>query len=125
MLDLSKIESASYAMNVSLSKAGYRVEVTSAPSVDTSKAVNDYRKYIALTQRILDAKDNSLLGYITYRCTQTTSVKHPQFSSYEVLDVTYKPIEDAKFHLDKFPNVDECFKAVYTFIKKTFSLLPF
>lgn len=124
MLDLSKIESASYGMRISLSKLGYVVEVTSAPSVDSSKATNDYRKFIALTQRILNSA-GTLLCYLTYRCTQTTSVKHPQFSSYQILDVNYLPVPNAKWHLADSPSVDECFKTVYEFIKKTYDVLPF
>ena len=117
-LDISSIENAAYYMKHALEKEGFIIEATSAPAY-SGTSVDSYRKYIAFTQRVLD-KSSTLLCYITYRCTQTTAVKHPQFSSYQVLDVAYKEVTGAKWHLKDSPTPEDCFKTVYDFIKKTF-----
>lgn len=123
MLEIKTIEAASYYMKHSLEKVGFIVEATYAPS-STGLSVDGYRKYIALTQRVLNSS-GTLLGYLTYRCTQTTSVKHPQFSSYQVLDANYNEIDGYKWHLKDFPTPEDCFKRVFDAIKTKFEPLPF
>ena len=119
-LDISTIENAVYYMKYALEKEGFLVEATSAPVYSGTSSVDQYRKYIAFTQRILDKTGTHLLCYLTYRCTQTTAVKHPQFSSYQILDVAYKEVAGAKWHLKDCPTPEDCFKVVYDYIIKTF-----
>lgn len=118
-LDFNSIENAAYYMKHSLEKQGYKIEATSAPSV-TYPSLDDYRKFVSLTQRILDSSDK-LLGYITYRVTQTTSVKHPMFSSYEVFDSAYASLQ--KYHLKDYSSADICFKTVYDYILNHFKMV--
>lgn len=122
MLEIKTIEAAAFYMKHSLEKYGFKVEATSAPSA-TGLAVDDYRRYIALTQRILDDCDN-LKCYLTYRCTKTTAVKPPKFSSYQVLDANYDEIDGFKWHLKDFSTPEECFKKVYDSIVAKFDAHP-
>lgn len=118
---IKSVESASSLMKDALEVSGFLVEATSAPSIANNSSLDIYRRYIALTQRLLDS-NGQLLCYITYRVTQTRGDIHPSFSSYELLNINYEPITNAKWHLRDYPDSFSCFRIVYNYILSNFNV---
>ena len=95
MINYADILNVGFALQLYVKKYNpdYRAELTCAPG--TSSQSGQYTRFIALTMRL--KKNNVTMGYMTFRTKLPKTGCSVEFSSYELLDISYHSI--MKFHL--------------------------
>lgn len=74
-----------------------------------------YYRFVALTQRIL--KNETIVGYVTYRTKLPKKTTDVVFSSYEIFDASFKSL--CKIHIEPDPKeaLKEAFEKIGSIVK--------